>query len=344
MRKHGIIALIIGLTVHHASQAEQGQRVADVYILSGQSNMEGQGKISELPPTYAAPIEGAFYWNGDTFEPFNPQHTRLSKKASDFGPELSFTHTIKQLFPDRDLYIIKTYASGQGLHHGWDGARWNDGEPAPNRRTFYPGQDANNPHAGVHYQELRNTFNAALAALNEQHIPYRIAGFVWVQGGQDAKNKTSATAYAQNLRLLKNRVQEDLGIDHMPLVFEQSGPGTTIISLFSATNQALLRASQARADWRSGSEEAIPHAWMVACEGMALNPDMIHYNTTGQLLLGQSLALSMIQAHEVKRWFDEREALSNEATRILDARKQRWAERRKQQAEKERQDVPKHHE
>ena len=66
MKRH-IFTLIISLISVSA--------IADpvnVYILSGQSNMQGGGQVTELNNSQRTRIPIAQFWNGKAFEPLTP--------------------------------------------------------------------------------------------------------------------------------------------------------------------------------------------------------------------------------------------------------------------------------
>ena len=59
-----------------------------VYLLGGQSNMVGSGKVQELPDELKQPMERVFFWNGEAFETFYPGKTDLAGKATGLGQRL----------------------------------------------------------------------------------------------------------------------------------------------------------------------------------------------------------------------------------------------------------------
>ena len=202
MKKHftghliGLLALLIimpGTPVWGQSTSpEQGVGAVEVYLLAGQSNMQGVGMVDQLEAAWQEPILGAYFWNGEGFETLDPGSTRLSGRVGEFGPEIGFVKLMRANAPDREVYLIKFYRSGQPLHHGWDGNEWVGGEPAPGRRNFYPGEEAGDENTGVHYEAMLEHTLAALSHLRELGHEPVLAGVVWMQGEQDAKHEVSA--------------------------------------------------------------------------------------------------------------------------------------------------------
>ncbi len=286
--------LICGWFASAATVMAQTSSMAEVYFLSGQSNMQGIGKLDQLPAPLTHPLDHVFFWNGSAFEKLDPNTTKISSRKGELGPELGFAKAISQLRPDQTIYLVKFAASGQPLHHGWDGNQWVGGSPSPMRKNFYPGLSADDPNIGVHFQAMMQRFKSATQALSQANIDFKVAGLVWMQGEQDAKHEISATSYAESLALLKQRWQEDLGPTEVPLVFGQVLAHSPTLARF--THRDPLRQSMVNADMNSKHVDAINNVWMQSTTGMPLLKDTVHYNAEGQFLLGQSFALLMIRA------------------------------------------------
>lgn len=287
---------------HHADAS-----TVDVYLLAGQSNMQGVGKVAELPEAWRATIAGVWFWEGDAFETLDPCSTTISVRSGDFGPELGFARAMRMLSPEQDIYLVKFYRSGQPLHHGWGGNRWLGGEPSPGRNNFYPGETGGDEDAGNHYRAMLAMARDAFAHLREQGYKPVLRGIVWMQGEADAKHETSANEYAESLARLKRRIEEDLESEPVPFVFGQVLAHEPALERF--TDRPLLRDRMAQADMHSGDERAVEGVWMVPTEGMPLNNDTVHYNTEGMKLLGTAFGLAMVQAqHAMAEHADDDDA------------------------------------
>jgi len=295
-----LLPVILGLSTPVAAQsdAQAGAKpeVARVYILSGQSNMVGSGQAKELDKSWQQPIEGATIINK------NKVQTLAAGESGGFGPEIGFAHYMTNNQPGKPkIYIIKFALSGQPLDAGWgssdaNGGGWAGPEPGPGRKTFYPGTSPSDPNIGLHYQKLHEYVAGAMKTLRDNGYAPEVHGIVWMQGEADAKNEVSAGRYDQTLALLKKRMEEDFtGGKDVPLVFGQVLPHDPPLDRF--THRDLIRRRMAEVDWRSGSERAVSNIWMVSTDGMPLNKDTVHYNTKGQLELGQAFGLEMLKAH-----------------------------------------------
>ena len=279
-----------------------------VYLLGGQSNMQGNGKLADLTPAQRTPPKNVFFWNGKAFEPLVPGKTRHGKKRH-FGPEIGFASVMAKESEKtgRKVFLIKHSASGMPLDSGWDGgspdnSSWKGDPPAPNRKTFYPGLSANDPNQGKLYKNgMLPVYQKAIAALKSQGYQVKIRGFAWMQGEQDSKAELSAGRYAKSLRRLRDRVAEDLGMAHgkdLPFVFGQVLPHTPALKRFTA--RKMIRSQQAAADMDSGSHDAITNAQMVSTDNCPLNKDTVHYNAEGQMKLGAAFAKKLLQLESKK--------------------------------------------
>ena len=262
--------------------------VVAVYLLGGQSNMQGSGQVAELPEAVRETELHSFFWNGESFEPLVIGKTKTSANVKRFGPEVGLSLTF-----DRDSagYLIKYHASGMPLHQGWNGNKWEGPGPGPQRRNFYPGENDDDPNCGTLYRAMVQRFRAGLQHLRDSGKTPEVKGFLWMQGEQDAKHQESASRYAVSLKRLRDRVADDLNLERLPLVFGQVLPHEPALPRF--TYRAEIRQSMAAADADSGKDEAIPHAKMVSTDGMPLLKDTVHYNAEGQLQLGQAMAKTL---------------------------------------------------
>lgn len=256
----------------------------DLYLLAGQSNMLGSGKVADLPEDSPRAVPGAFFQLGAAWLPLDLEQTRVSRRKGEFGPEFGFA--MEMASGDRPVYLVKWAASGMGLHHGWHAGRWDGGEPAPSRRNFYPGESSDDENQGQLYVGMLRKFRSAIETLERQgHRPV-IRGFVWMQGEQDSKHEVSATRYAESLERLRRRLAEDLELAaDLPLVFGQVLAHEPAEVRF--THRDEIRKQMA------GAGETLPRARMVPTEGMSLLPDTVHFDAEGQLQLGREMARAL---------------------------------------------------
>ena len=292
LRLVAFITLAIMATHAWPGTPEQRQPV-DVYILSGQSNMVGSGRADQLPKPWQQPIEGAYIFRGGKFEALVAGKDGRSGR---FGPEVGFARELLDNQASKsDIYLIKFALSGQPLDAGWDGSKWVGPDPGPERKTFYPGADKEDPDVGLHYKRLSEQIEAAMQRLTDEGYRPVLKGIVWMQGEADAKHNVSAGRYDRSLSLLKKRIEQEHGDGNStPFVFGQVLPHEPALERF--VSRELIRQRMADADWNSGTKHAIDDVWMVPTEGMELLKDTVHYSTNGQLSLGQAFGRAMLKA------------------------------------------------
>lgn len=262
----------------------------DVYLLSGQSNMQGSGSVKDFPSDIIGPVESVFFWTGKAFEPLVVGQTQTSSNAQRFGPEIGFALAIAK--NEKPVYIVKYAASGMPLHHGWNAGNWAGPEPAPGRTNFYPGESADDPNAGKLYRNMVNRYLAALNSLRDAGHTPTVRGFAWMQGEADAKNQLSATMYGESLNRLRNRLAEVVGAESpLPTVFGQVLPYEPAMDRF--THRVEIRQAMANADQNSGHKAALPKVRMVSTDGYPLLKDTVHYNAEGLLKMGREFAAAL---------------------------------------------------
>lgn len=282
---------------HYPVVAKFGVKVTDVYLLAGQSNMQGIGKVSDLDTKYQGEIPRLQFFTGRQFDDFVVGETKTSTRNGEFGPEVAMGWQLSNaLDPTKkatEIGFVKFHASGQPLHHGWNGNKWTDQRFTIGRRNFYPGETATDPNRGTHYKAMHSHFRKALAELEHQGIKYRLAGFAWMQGEQDSKHNISADSYAKSLKRLKRRIEEDFNRGKpVPMVFGQVLPHSPSLPRFVARDSIRERMSQC--DENSGHENAIEGCKMISTNGFPLLPDKVHYNAQGQWKLGTEFAKQIL--------------------------------------------------
>lgn len=123
--------------------------------------------------------------------------------------------------------------------------------------------------AGNLYAVLTNKVEAA-----RQTREINIKGMLWMQGENDSRYADMAAAYGQNLTNLVLSARTDFQNASMPFVAGRVNPSYAYV--------ALVRAAQESC--------ALPGYSWVDCDDLPKNPDNLHYNTDGQVLLGQRFA------------------------------------------------------
>jgi hypothetical protein len=178
--------------------------VWDVYLLAGQSNMEGVGQVSALPPSLRVAQDDVWiYWSGvPEWRGLQPSSGYSSGWGEVFGPEVLFGRTLADADPDTQVALIKHSVGGTDLAQFW-----------------YPGESsADLSSMGEGYQVFLETVLEGLAELEDAGQKYRIAGMIWMQGESDACYEGYSADYEANMTHFIERVRDDVGAPEMPFV------------------------------------------------------------------------------------------------------------------------------
>ena len=237
-----IAMLVLRVSATHAGDAPT--QPIKVFILAGQSNMEGQavadldgkdyndgkGTLSALmrDPAKAALFKhlkdnrGQWTVRDDVWVRYKPESGPVKAgpltlgftvygERHHFGPELQLGHVLGDHFENQVL-LIKTAWGGKSLYQ--------DFRPPSSGGTV-----------GPYYTKMLAEIREALASL-KRDFPgysgggYELAGFVWYHGWNDGCSpRTAVPEYEQNLVNLIKDVRKDLGLPRLPFVIgELTGP------------------------------------------------------------------------------------------------------------------------
>ena len=235
------------VTPSWTERAQRVDRSLRVFLLVGQSNMQGKGKLAHLEQLALAPQTSHRYghWIDPEAEPsdrwrrredvwiWTPQgHGPLTvgygAPSDRFGPELQIGHVLGEAFEDPVL-LIKLAWGGSSL--------------AVDFRPPSAGGET-----GERYIDVVELTRLALEGL-EVDLPrlagYRteLSGLIWFQGWNDRINQGFNDAYADNLAHLIRDLRRDLGVPGLPVVIGETGQGG-----FAETHPRALSLMQAQAD------------------------------------------------------------------------------------------------
>lgn len=228
----------------HAFDAPGKLKPVKVFILAGQSNMEGQavadldgknyndgkGTLNALlkDPAKAALVKhlrtenGAWAVRDDVWVRYQREKQPLLAgpltlgfsvygDKHHFGPELQFGHVVGDQFENQVL-LIKTAWGGKSLY-----------------KDFRP--PSSGGVVGPYYMKMIVDIRNALENLKTEFPGYNdrgyeLAGFVWYHGWNDGVDpKKAVPEYEQNLVNLINDVRKDLKAPNLPVVIgELTGP------------------------------------------------------------------------------------------------------------------------
>jgi len=335
--------------------AAEPARKLKVFILAGQSNMQGQGVADLAGRNYnegkgtlvevmARPgaseryahlkqPDGTWTVRPDVWvryqregQPLQAGPLSLGFGAYDsrhhFGPEFQFGHVVGEAYRDQVL-LIKTAWGGKSLYQ--------DFRP--------PGAGG---EVGPYYLKMIAEIREALANLRRDFpaydgSPVELAGFVWYQGWNDGVNaKTAVPQYEENLAHLIRDVRRELGVAKLPfIVGELTGPWVDAPKEWKALRQAQAAVAE-RPEFKDNVVFVPTHAF-VRKAADSPNPGHGHHefgNAETYFLVGDALGKAAVQMagrdrqiRQVRGWtlrIDERliakdAAVVEQAVSLLDA-------------------------
>ena len=162
-----------------------------VFILMGQSNMNGSGRAEDLETPYNRKHERIRIWANGRWEYMVPRNK--------FGPGVSFAHQLADFWPDDTIGIIKVSCGATGIsafEKNW---------------SFERAERSKDGKKGSLYLDLLN----AVAEAKRISEP-EFCGFVWKQGAADGKIGL-AEEYFDNFKKLISDLRLDLGAPNLPV-------------------------------------------------------------------------------------------------------------------------------
>jgi exonuclease III len=218
-----------------------------VYILAGQSNMEGKAQLKLLEHQITAPDTAArfahLHENGtwierdDVYIEFLGRRGKLTVgygSPNRIGPELDFGHTMGNQH-EQPVLIIKTAWGGKSL--------WRDfrspsaGLPTERLAELLTEAQKRNPDAtmndieksfGHFYREMLREVRVTMAEAGERFPELHgrrleLRGAVWFQGWNDMIDERATAEYASNMAHWIRDLRRDLGVAKLPVVIGQLG-------------------------------------------------------------------------------------------------------------------------
>lgn len=261
--KHSVLfSLLLCLFVGHANAATY-----DVYILAGQSNMDGRGAVSGLSTPLSSPQIGQLIYYANPADPSASGESTVRSAgwqtlapgfsvapgtrgnalpSSTFGPEVSFVDAMRIADPTGNpIAIIKVARGGTNLNSDWS-------------------------PTGFMYQGLITEVNSALQSLATGGDAGVVRGMLWHQGESDTNDINN---YQANLETLIADVRTELSDPLLPFVIGELGQ----------TKPEAFRELQATI--------AQENAGVGFVSSLGLNtPDNTHFDAAGQVVLGQRYA------------------------------------------------------
>jgi hypothetical protein len=244
IKKHFIFVALF-LACASVSLAQNNQKIK-VFILAGQSNMDGRGNADLLTKKEQRALAFAqeriqFFYKGtvnnmkemvvidgplDVTDPweFVKKKFRLNKC---FGPELFFGIELSKAYPNQDFLFIKRSQGGTSLYGAWN-PDWH----------FEKAQITKEENKRKLFRDLISTIDQRLNNLPPDS--YELAGMLWVQGESDSNTKFStlpSDTYGQNIVRLIQKVREHYNVPEMPFLMLEVGSKKVVDGMRKASKK-----------------------------------------------------------------------------------------------------------
>lgn len=154
----------------------------DVFLLCGQSNMQGVGR-AELIPESERTVAGVHLFHsrsvgsGETalqWVPLRPAGWAGAKEEM-YGVELTLAARLMESRDGREMYFVKHAVGGTNVHTDWK------------------------PETGPEWKTMQSVTGRALAELEARGHDPIVRGIFWQQGESDARSVDTADAYGENM-------------------------------------------------------------------------------------------------------------------------------------------------
>ncbi|MBK1876746.1 sialate O-acetylesterase [Pelagicoccus mobilis] len=288
--------LVVALSIASLAFGKEYQ----VYLLAGQSNMDGYGYVKDLPAGYAEfagevrifhgnmaaddePRDGRGIWeelsagHGTGFE----SDGKSNKLSNRFGPELGFAKILSAQEPDTPIAFVKYARGGTALdpqstqHFG----RWHF--------EYKEGEGINQwDHC---LATIRNAFEDADVDGDGEADRLVPAGIVWMQGESDANELGPASRYASNLARTIALFRAALRDDDLPVVIGRISDSGMEDGGVVWEFGNVVRAQQA------AFCEGDANAALVTSTDAYGYSDKWHYDSAGYIDLGEQFAKAMLE-------------------------------------------------
>jgi hypothetical protein len=216
-----------------ASSLHAGEKPVKVFILAGQSNMEGTGFVKADPkrnggkgsleflvkdPTTANKFkhlvgkDGSWVVRDDVWIHYLDRKGKLTVgfagNGEKIGPELGFGFVVGDAL-EEPVLLIKLAWGGKSL-----------------AKDFRPPSSGGD--VGPYYKEIVERTRAVLGNLKKEFPElgdrkHELAGFGWHQGWNDRVNQAFNDEYEKNLANFIRDIRKDLGVKDLPFVIAETG-------------------------------------------------------------------------------------------------------------------------
>ena len=247
----------------------------EVFLLAGQSNMDGRGAKKDLTGdlakwagaqkdvliSFAAGGLKRTFTESKGFVPLEPGYSGTpgnkpgSLPTATFGPEVSLGRTLADGLPGKHVALIKYAEGGTSLKEDWS--------PTAKDKLF---------------EKYIAFVNKSLKELKDRGDTYEVRGMIWHQGESDAS--LPAEKYQEMLTAFIAAVRTNLAIKDLPFVIGE---------VFDNGGRDRVRAAQ------KAVAKNVSSAFFVSAEGLKTSDKGTHFDAASQIELGKRLAEPLLK-------------------------------------------------
>lgn len=237
-----------------------------LFLLAGQSNMDGCGLWNDLAPELQKTPANVKLWdNRDRKWVAIGEDTTATARDKQFGPEVAFARRLSKAYPDHEIALIKTSAGGTKLQGNW-----------------LPGQGM--------YERLLLNYRNALADLEKGGNKVETAGLLWMQGESDSETLEMANAYKDNLTRMLHDIREKTGEPNLPVVMGRISSSLLKKTPWNFDHARIVQ--QAQEDVAASDDRT----FLIHTDALTTLEDNTHFDSKAQLTLGVEMAVRMLEA------------------------------------------------
>ncbi|NNC87604.1 MAG: sialate O-acetylesterase [Akkermansiaceae bacterium] len=302
--KGPLLSILLVLAAIPGAPGAPPEGPVKVFILAGQSNMEGAGKVEGDPKraggkgslSYLAANEdkykhlkdqdGKWVERDDVWIWYLGRKGKLAPgfgaRSGSIGPELGFGHVMGNAI-DEPVLLIKTAWGGKSL-----------------QKDFRP--PSSGGEAGPFYKEMLAHVKGVLGDIGREFPELRgrdheVAGFGWHQGWNDGCGMPATLEYEENLANFIRDVRKDLGVEGLPFVIADSGFGG---AKQSVDRRLMIRKAQAAPETYpefKGNVDCVQTAGFFRPAEESPSGQGYHWNGNAETyyLIGEAMAAAMVE-------------------------------------------------
>ncbi len=231
-----VFCLLAGV---NGQESRRGRKPVKVFILAGQSNMEGQGVVEMDHPEYYNSGKGNLV---NTMK--DPKKAHLFKHLKDEKGRWTVRSDVKISFRERAGNLTIGYTGYGGSSHigpelqfGHVGGDYYS-EPVLLIKTAWGGKSlfkdfrppSSSGEVGPFYTKMIEDVHQALDNMHKTYPDlagreYEIAGFIWMQGWNDMCTPEAIPEYADNLVNLAKDIRKEFNAPNLPVIIGELGNG-----------------------------------------------------------------------------------------------------------------------